>query len=89
MHSYDADTFSFGDGCHGKNGYMRWLSNFRHCSGESTTLERRGKKPEFLRSVEQQQYDAVKVREMKADKHRNNKMLPTHSVKREIFLGSS
>lgn len=68
---------------------MRWLGNFRHCSGESTTLERRGKKPEFLRSVEQQQYDAVKVREMKADKHRNNKMLPTHSVKREIFLGSS
>lgn len=69
---------------------MRWLSNFRHCSGESTTLEKRGeKKPEFLRSVEQQQDDAVKVREMKADKHRNNKRLPTHSVKREIFLDSS
>lgn len=67
---------------------MRWLSNFRHWNGESTTLERR-KKTEFLRSVEQQQYDAVKVREMKADKHRNNKRLPTHSVKREIFLDSS
>lgn len=51
--------------------------------------KKKKKKPEFLRSVEQQQYDAVKVREMKADKHRNNKRLPTLSVKREIFLDSS